>query len=312
MTHKKYFLIILFIIPTTHTISLLEIARWWNTYNAQNRRDLMNLWLPEQQQSIQEQKDPSAYTFAALAGEIPQDIKEIPEFIKNSEKFERLGAKMPRGIILYGPPGTGKTSLARALAGECDAAFFSASGSQFIEMYVGVGPQRIRELFDKARAAIASQEYSRAFIYIDEIDAIGTSRALEGNSEYRNTLNELLNQMDGFNKNNGITVLASTNSLYTLDPALLRPGRFDRHVEIPLPSEQSRQDILRYYASKIVYDQTVDFEEIARMTRGCSGADLEHLVNEAAILAVRTNSAMVMQEHFKQAAQKILTQKKIR
>lgn len=310
MMFKNIFLLFFVTACNLHSITMWEIISGLNAWNARNRQDLINMIKPQQNRSITLIEQEKPFTFDDLAGEISPDVKELVDFIKHPERFNKVGAQMPHGVLLFGPPGTGKTSIARALAGECEAAFFSASGTQFIEVYVGVGPQRIRELFDKARAAIVSGSFKHAFVYIDEIDAIGTSRMLETNSEYRNTLNELLNQMDGFEQNKNITVIASTNTIKTLDPALIRAGRFDRHIEIGLPSEKSREAILRLYAAKIVCDINIDFAELARITIKCSGADLKNLVNEAAILAARANSPVVIQEHFNKAAQKVLDQKK--
>jgi len=247
------------------------------------------------------------FTFADLGGEISQDIKEVIEFMKDPARFARVGAKMPRGVLLYGPPGTGKTSIARAIAGESGAEFFSASGSDFVEMYVGVGPMRVRELFEKAKAC------KKAIIFIDEIDAIGGKRSGESNSEYRNTLNELLKQMDGFERSN-ITVIAATNRVEDLDEALLRPGRFDRLVEIGLPNVQSRSGIFKLYCSKITYTGTSDaiFNELAQKSAGFSGADIKNVINEAAVLAAREEADSVNEAHVRQALDKIVKQKRSR
>lgn len=244
------------------------------------------------------------FTFDDIAGEVSQDIIEIVDFIKEPERFARVGAKMPKGIIMYGPPGTGKTSLARAIAGEAQAEFFTASGSDFVEIYVGVGPKRVRELFEKARAC------KKALIFIDEIDAIGGKRSGETNSEYRNTLNELLKQMDGFERSN-ITVIAATNRVEDLDEALLRPGRFDRIVEVALPNMQSRMDIFKHYCKKIasaVSDETI--QELANKSTGFSGADIKNVINEAAVFAARARSDEVTNEHIRQAFEKTVKQKR--
>ncbi len=227
--------------------------------------------------------------------------------MKDPARFARVGAKMPRGVLLYGPPGTGKTSIARAIAGESGAEFFSASGSDFVEMYVGVGPMRVRELFEKAKAC------KKAIIFIDEIDAIGGKRSGESNSEYRNTLNELLKQMDGFERSN-ITVIAATNRVDDLDEALLRPGRFDRLVEVGLPSLQSRIGIFKLYCSKITYTGENDsiFTELAQKSTGFSGADIKNVINEAAVLAAREEADSVSEAHLRQALDKIVKQKRSR
>lgn len=227
-------------------------------------------------------------SFEDLAGTIPQEVSEIPALIQDTGRYAAIGASIPKGILLYGPAGTGKTSIARAIAGEAGAALFTASGSEFIEMYVGVGPARIRELFAKARDAVASGAAPKALIFIDEIDAIGGKRDHEQSSEYRNTLNELLKQMDGFNQDPDIIVIAATNNLHMLDQALIRPGRFDRLVKIDLPDEASRTDILALYLSKTCHSATTQcLETIARMTTNFSPAEIKNIVNEAGIKAVR-------------------------
>lgn len=230
--------------------------------------------------------------FQNIAGFIPEDITEVVEFLRYPEKFVEIGAKMPKGLLLVGPPGTGKTSIARAIAEEANAKFFNASATEFIELYVGAGPKKIRELFDRARAS-----GTRAIIFIDEIDAIGGSRSGETNSEYRNTLNELLNQMDGFTQNNFITVIGATNTPESIDAALKRPGRFDKIIFIDLPNFESRIKILTLYSQDIKYEQ-VDFLELAKKTDGFSPAEIKNLVNEAAILAVRQKAKIVKQSHF--------------
>jgi ATP-dependent Zn protease len=253
------------------------------------------------------------YTFQDLAGHIPQDVREVTDFIKNAEQYERVGAQMPKGILLHGPGGTGKTSIARAIAGEVDAAFFQASGSDFVEVYVGVGPQRVRELFDQARHALQAKTVERAIIFIDEIDAIGSSRGGEANSEYRNTLNELLNQLDGFDQSENIFIVAATNMPAVLDKALLRPGRFDRIVEIPLPSQTSRRDIFSHYIKSIAYTGSTDaITNASNKTPGFSGAEIKNIVNEAAILAARENIDYVAERHLEHACNKALQQKKHR
>jgi len=258
------------------------------------------------------QKDPisSKFTFQNIAGKIPQSVLEIVDFISSPEKFDKLGAKRPRGILMVGPPGTGKTSIARALAGEGNAAFISASATEFIEIYVGVGPKRIRELFDSAREAIAYGPYKSAIVFIDELDAIGSTRSVEGNSEYKNTLNELLNQMDGFKREDSIMVIGATNMVDAIDSALKRPGRFDRIVEIGLPDEESRLDILKFYCQKIIYDPNVHLEKYVEPTRGWSPAELENFVNESAVRAVRDDSPVTSEKHFDLALKEETVRKK--
>lgn len=211
--------------------------------------------------------------------EAKEELQEIVEYLKNPEKFTRLGGKLPRGLLLTGPPGTGKTLLAKAIAGEADVPFFYASGSQFEEMYVGVGAKRVRELFE------AAKEKAPCIIFIDEIDAVGGSRKLKDQSALKMTLNELLVQMDGFEENSGIIVIGATNFKESLDAALLRPGRFDKHVVVPLPDVAGRKEILEMYAKKTKLSPDVDLNVIARGTPGFSGADLFNLINQACLKA---------------------------
>ena len=251
-----------------------------------------------------EENTQAPFTFADIAGEVSPDIYEIVDFIRDPGRFARVGAKMPKGIIMYGPPGTGKTSLARAIAGEANAEFFSASGSDFVEIYVGVGPKRVRELFEKARAC------KKALIFIDEIDAIGGKRSGESNSEYRNTLNELLKQMDGFDRSN-VTVIAATNRVEDLDEALLRPGRFDRIVEVALPNAHNRHAIFKHYIKKIAFDGSPEIlTELANKSNGLSGADIKNIINEAAVFAARERSDGVTDSHLRKALEKMLKQKR--
>ena len=233
--------------------------------------------------------------FCHVAGndEAKESVQDVVDFIKNPEKYAKYGARMPRGIIFYGPPGTGKTLMAKAIAGEAGVPFFATSGSDFVQMYVGVGAGRVRELFKKARAA------GRAVIFIDEIDAVGkarTSGASGGNDERDQTLNALLAEMSGFSSGEGIVVIAATNRLDTLDEALLRPGRFDRQVEIGLPDLAGRKNILNTHALNKPIARSVDMEELARQTVYFSGAMLENLLNEAAITAAKSGSEEIAQK----------------
>jgi cell division protease FtsH len=244
-------------------------------------------------------------TFEDVAGmeNEKQELKEVVEFLKDPKKFERIGGKVPKGVLLVGPPGTGKTLLARAVAGEAGVPFFSISASQFIEMFVGVGAGRVRDLFTNAKKAAPS------IIFIDEMDAVGRSRGAGfggGHDEREQTLNQLLSEMDGFDPHEEVIVLAATNRPDVLDPALLRPGRFDRHVVIERPDWRDREKILKVHARKISLDREVDLALIAKGTPGMTGADLESLVNEAAILAARENAPTVSKDHLEKAKDKIL------
>jgi cell division protease FtsH len=234
--------------------------------------------------------------FSDVAGcpEVVQEVKEFVEFLKSPERFQAVGAKMPSGLLLYGPPGTGKTLVAKALAGEAEVPFFAVSGSEFVEKYVGVGASRVRELFERARAAEAG-----AVVFIDEIDAIGRSRSGGGdhNSEREQTLNELLTQMDGFPTGNQVIVVAATNRRDVLDPALTRPGRFARQVRVGTPDKEGRLEILRLYAHSKPLSEDVDLEALAEVTAGCSGAELADMLNEAAIMAAREELSSISQDH---------------
>ncbi len=244
-------------------------------------------------------------TFDDVAGvdEAKEDLQEIVEFLRDPQKFQRLGGKIPRGALLVGPPGTGKTLLARAIAGEANVPFFTISGSDFVEMFVGVGASRVRDMFDQAK------KNAPCIIFIDEIDAVGRHRGAGlggGNDEREQTLNQLLVEMDGFEANEGIILIAATNRPDVLDPALLRPGRFDRQVVVPNPDVQGREKVLRVHVRKVPLAPDVDLKVVARGTPGFSGADLANLVNEAALLAARRNRRMVTHREFEDAKDKIM------
>ena len=244
-------------------------------------------------------------SFADVAGmeEAKQELREIVEYLKDPKKFQRLGGKVPKGVLLFGPPGTGKTLLARAVAGEAGVSFFSISASQFIEMFVGVGASRVRDLFATAKKGAPS------IIFIDELDAVGRSRGAGmggGNDEREQTLNQLLSEMDGFDQHEEVVVLAATNRPDVLDQALMRPGRFDRHVTVERPDWRDREAILRVHCRKITLAPDVDLSIVARGTPGMTGADLENLINEAAILAARGNAEQVTAIYLEQAKDKVL------
>ncbi len=239
----------------------------------------------------------------AGADEEKEELKEIVEFLKNPEKFARLGAKIPHGVLLMGPPGTGKTLLAKAVAGEADVPFFSISGSDFVEMYVGVGASRVRDLFETARKAPAS------IIFIDEIDAVGRHRGAGlggGHDEREQTLNQLLVEMDGFGAHEGIIVIAATNRPDILDPALLRPGRFDRQITVNYPDIKGREEILNVHARGKRFEPEVDFATVAKTTAGFTGADLQNLLNEAALLAVRRGKDLIGMEDIEDSFTKVI------
>lgn len=247
----------------------------------------------------------STITFADVAGvdEAKEDLEEMVDFLKNPKKFEKLGAKIPKGCLLVGAPGTGKTLLAKAVAGEAQVPFFSISGSDFVEMFVGVGASRVRDLFAQAK------KQAPCIVFIDEIDAVGRKRGVGiggGNDEREQTLNQLLVEMDGFSFNQGIIILAATNRADVLDPALLRPGRFDRQVTVPLPDVVGREKILQIYLNKLPLHLDINVNVIARGTTGFSGAELSNLVNEAALGAARKDKDVVDMEEFEEARDKIL------
>ncbi len=250
-------------------------------------------------------EDQVKVTFADVAGveEAKEEVAELVEFLRDPGKFQRLGGKIPRGVLMVGPPGTGKTLLARAIAGEAKVPFFTISGSDFVEMFVGVGASRVRDMFEQAK------KQAPCIIFIDEIDAVGRHRGAGlggGHDEREQTLNQLLVEMDGFEGNEGIIVIAATNRPDVLDPALLRPGRFDRQVVVPLPDVRGREQILKVHLRKVPLAEDVDARTIARGTPGFSGADLANLVNEAALFAARENKRLVEMEDLEKAKDKIL------
>ncbi|WP_024879623.1 ATP-dependent zinc metalloprotease FtsH [Methylosinus sp. LW3] len=244
-------------------------------------------------------------TFEDVAGvdEAKEDLQEIVEFLRDPQKFQRLGGRIPRGVLLVGPPGTGKTLLARAIAGEANVPFFTISGSDFVEMFVGVGASRVRDMFEQAK------KNAPCIIFVDEIDAVGRHRGAGlggGNDEREQTLNQLLVEMDGFEANEGIILIAATNRPDVLDPALMRPGRFDRQINVPNPDFIGREKILKVHARKVPLAPDVDLKVVARGTPGFSGADLMNLVNEAALLAARRSKRIVTRQEFEDSRDKIM------
>lgn len=242
--------------------------------------------------------------FSDVAGEdeAKDSLKEIVEYLHNPSKYREIGATMPKGILLVGPPGTGKTMLAKAVAGEANVPFFSMSGSEFVEMFVGMGASKVRDLFKQAK------EKAPCIVFIDEIDAIGKKRdgQLGGNDEREQTLNQLLTEMDGFEENTGVIILAATNRPESLDPALTRPGRFDRRIPVELPDLKGREDILKVHAKKIKVAQEVDWNKIARMASGASGAELANIVNEAALRAVRDGRQYATQADLEESIEVVI------
>jgi len=252
---------------------------------------------------LSEEKEPITFKDVAGIEESKAELDEIVEFLKDPSKFEKLGGKIPTGVLLVGSPGTGKTLLAKAVAGEASASFFSISGSDFVEMFVGVGAARVRDLFAQAKASVP------CIVFVDEIDAVGRQRGAGlggGNDEREQTLNQLLVEMDGFEGNEGIIIIAATNRPDVLDPALTRPGRFDRQVVVPLPDMNGRLEILKIHTKNIDKELNIDLKVIAKGTPGFSGADLANLANEAALLAARANKNKVDMDDFESARDKVI------
>ena len=249
-------------------------------------------------------KSSEGIKFTDVAGEdeAKESLAEIVDYLHNPGKYREVGAAVPKGILLVGPPGTGKTMLAKAVAGEANVPFFSMSGSEFVEMFVGMGASKVRDLFKQAK------EKAPCIVFIDEIDAIGQKRdgRVGGNDEREQTLNQLLTEMDGFETNNGVIILAATNRPESLDPALTRPGRFDRRVPVELPDLKGREEILKVHAKKVKLDESVDFASIARMASGASGAELANIINEAALRAVRENRRFVTQADLEESIEVVI------
>lgn len=283
---------------------ILLIGFWfWFMRRAQGQQmNAMNSFIKPRARLSQDH-DKKTFQDVAGAEEAKNDLQEIVGFLKDPQKFQRLGAHIPKGVLLIGPPGTGKTLLARAVAGEANVPFFSISGSEFVEMFVGVGASRVRDLFEKA------EKDAPCIIFIDELDAVGRRRGTGiggGHDEREQTLNQLLVEMDGFKKNNGVIIIAATNRPDVLDPALLRPGRFDRRVVVDRPDVNGRLQILLVHTKKISLEEEIDLNILARGTSGFTGADLANLVNEAALAAGKTNAKKVSMKHLEEAKDKVM------
>lgn len=287
-------------------IPLLPLALIWYALFRRMQHGGMNVMSIGKSKAREIAGEVTGVKFKDVGGleEVEVELREIIEFLKDPERFTRIGAKLPKGVLLVGPPGTGKTLLARATAGEAGVPFFSISGSDFVEMFVGVGAARVRDLFEQAKAK------APCIVFIDEIDAIGQSRAsaisVGTNDEREQTLNQLLAEMDGFEANNGVVIMAATNRPEVLDKALLRPGRFDRQIQVVLPTEAGRLQILKIHTAKVPLAPDVNLERLAQVTAGFSGADLANIVNEAALLAVRQGREQVTMEDFDLAIERVV------
>ena len=291
------------VLPALLTFGLMAGFFWW--FNRQARTGNNQAMSFGRSRARLIAGDKPAVTFADVAGvdEAKQELGEVVEFLKFPEKFVALGAKIPKGVLLVGPPGTGKTLLSKAVAGEAGVPFFSISGSEFVEMFVGVGASRVRDLFDQAK------KNSPCIVFVDEIDAVGRQRGAGlggGHDEREQTLNQLLVEMDGFDTGTHVIVIAATNRPDVLDPALLRPGRFDRHVTLDRPDIRGRRQILDVHARNKPLDSSVDLDVLARQTPGFSGADLANLINEAAILAARANKKVIGMDELEESIARVI------
>ena len=291
------------LLPNIILVILIAAFMWWVLRQTQSGNNQAMSFGRSRARLIA--GDKPAITFADVAGveEAKQELSEIVEFLKYPEKFVALGARIPKGCLLVGPPGTGKTLLSKAVAGEAGVPFYSISGSEFVEMFVGVGASRVRDLFDQAK------KNSPCIVFVDEIDAVGRQRGAGlggGHDEREQTLNQLLVEMDGFDTNTHVIVIAATNRPDVLDPALLRPGRFDRHVTLDRPDIKGRRAILDVHARNKPLDSTVDLDVLARQTPGFSGADLANLINEAAILAARNNKKVIGMDELEEAIARVI------
>jgi len=291
------------LVPNIILVVLIAAFMWWVLRQTQSGNNQAISFGRSRARMVS--GDKPAITFADVAGveEAKQELAEIVEFLKYPEKFVALGARIPKGVLLVGPPGTGKTLLSKAVAGEAQVPFFSISGSEFVEMFVGVGASRVRDLFDQAK------KNSPCIVFVDEIDAVGRQRGAGlggGHDEREQTLNQLLVEMDGFDTNTHVIIIAATNRPDVLDPALLRPGRFDRHVTLDRPDVKGRRAILDVHARNKPLDSTVDLDVLARQTPGFSGADLANLINEAAILAARGNKKVIGMSELEEAIERVV------
>lgn len=292
---------------------VLLIGLWWFIFLRPQRNDGKSALNFARSKAKMQDPSQQTVTFKDVAGcdEAKEELEDVIKFLKNPKKFQRLGGKLPKGVLLYGAPGTGKTLLAKAVAGEAGVAFFSASASEFVEMFVGVGAARVRDLFDQAK------KNSPAIIFIDELDAVGRRRFAGiggGHDEREQTLNQLLIELDGFESKQGIILMASTNRPDVLDPALVRPGRFDRHVAVPAPDLKGREEILKVHAKKVKLSPQVNLHTVAKGTPGFVGADLANVINEAAILAARADKEAVDNTDMDEAVERVIAgpQKKSR
>ena len=290
-------------LPLLLPVGLIILFFVWINRRAQGQMSgMMSIGRSRAKTYTTERPDTTFDDVAGYAG-VKQEIREVVDFLKDTEKFAEIGARVPKGVLLVGPPGTGKTLIARAVAGEAGVPFMSVTGSDFMEMFVGVGASRVRDLFETAR------KMGRAIIFIDEVDSVGRKRGAGlggGHDEREQTLNQMLSEMDGFEDSGGIVMLAATNRPDILDPALLRPGRFDRQVVVPLPELDDRRQILDVHVKGKRVDDDVDLDLVARGTPGMSGADLANLVNEAALIAVRTGEDSIRADHFESARDRTL------
>lgn len=290
-----------FLINIAPTLLLIGIAFWFFTKQLNGQKGSMDFGRSKARLN----PDKGKVTFKDVAGlpEEKEELQELIDFLKNPKKFTKLGARIPKGVLLVGPPGTGKTLLAKAVAGEANAPFYFISGSDFVELYVGVGASRVRDMFKQAK------QNAPCLIFIDEIDAVGRQRGTGiggGHDEREQTLNQLLTEMDGFGANEGIIIIAATNRPDVLDPALLRPGRFDRQVTVALPEQKAREEILKVHARNKILSKGVHLDNIAKRTVGFSGADLENLLNEAALLAVRREKTAITMSEIDEAIDRVI------